>query len=753
MIVTRTSFPRRTFLRGMGATLALPLLDAMAPAMTLLAQTGATHSAAPGRSAAAPAAAREARYRYLRRRETERLLHLLREDADIFSFRRVAAVIDRQREFNRAVEIHLQTQLLFDRRRDLLAGLALETDIAIVSAAIDDVRQEYAELAEEYRRLEREARAGRGGGLVGLISSLAVNVVATAAAGVVLGAAITNGFGRAIDGGSFGEVLFAMGLAAGAAFAAGKVQSEIASAGAGAPPGAASPGASSVGQLKAVSPAPTGGGLLGGLPPLDRVALVAADAVHFAAGQGLALMDSRVATISPFGPSRLLPPRSGVEPFPAPFAGSGSAAVNAPAASGTARAGRLRRAPGSDTFLVDCAGPGAWPWERPPRVEAPPGRRPIDPCGQWDGAYLLGIHDRQREKAYHDRIQRGIEDEADRLQRWLENRALETRSIVRAGELVEWRRRYDDLAERYTQLRKALENQGGGFLGAFGSFVAGAVGTLVGGPFLGIAISSAFSTALNGGGVDDMLFTAGVSAGASAAAAKAGRMLRRAIHPVSEAERLVIDPETASAHAAIDEEIIRELNDLQIAELEALADSMGWEQFGREFGDEYIKAYVQRSKSRPVELQASIINDGLTLDIGQKMYDQQLKQWKEEYDEALNQLHHPPAHTAGKNCELCTTNNIIGPPPTLKAHQEALLQRLGIRRGHSLFTHDTYQILSYLNGNDIRLVTAISDVRTFVENVYAIQEELRHRQLAVQRALRDVYLQANLRQTRRNRRR
>ena len=41
MIVTRKAMPRRTLLRGMGATLALPLLDAMVPAMTALAATPA----------------------------------------------------------------------------------------------------------------------------------------------------------------------------------------------------------------------------------------------------------------------------------------------------------------------------------------------------------------------------------------------------------------------------------------------------------------------------------------------------------------------------------------------------------------------------------------------------------------------------------------------------------------------------------------------------------------------------------------
>ncbi len=41
MIVTKKALPRRTFLRGMGATLALPLLDAMIPSMTALADTAA----------------------------------------------------------------------------------------------------------------------------------------------------------------------------------------------------------------------------------------------------------------------------------------------------------------------------------------------------------------------------------------------------------------------------------------------------------------------------------------------------------------------------------------------------------------------------------------------------------------------------------------------------------------------------------------------------------------------------------------
>jgi uncharacterized protein DUF1552 len=59
MFITKRHIPRRTFLRGAGVTLALPLLDAMVPAATVLAQTAASpklrfvgcfipHGAAPG---------------------------------------------------------------------------------------------------------------------------------------------------------------------------------------------------------------------------------------------------------------------------------------------------------------------------------------------------------------------------------------------------------------------------------------------------------------------------------------------------------------------------------------------------------------------------------------------------------------------------------------------------------------------------------------------------------------------------------
>jgi hypothetical protein len=41
MFISKLSIPRRTFLRGVGATLALPFLDAMVPAATAFAKTDA----------------------------------------------------------------------------------------------------------------------------------------------------------------------------------------------------------------------------------------------------------------------------------------------------------------------------------------------------------------------------------------------------------------------------------------------------------------------------------------------------------------------------------------------------------------------------------------------------------------------------------------------------------------------------------------------------------------------------------------
>ena len=47
MIIAKMALPRRTFLRGLGATLALPFLDAMVPATTVLAKTPANAPTQP----------------------------------------------------------------------------------------------------------------------------------------------------------------------------------------------------------------------------------------------------------------------------------------------------------------------------------------------------------------------------------------------------------------------------------------------------------------------------------------------------------------------------------------------------------------------------------------------------------------------------------------------------------------------------------------------------------------------------------
>ena len=42
MIMTKLALPRRTFLRGLGATMALPLLDAMVPALSVAGAAAAS---------------------------------------------------------------------------------------------------------------------------------------------------------------------------------------------------------------------------------------------------------------------------------------------------------------------------------------------------------------------------------------------------------------------------------------------------------------------------------------------------------------------------------------------------------------------------------------------------------------------------------------------------------------------------------------------------------------------------------------
>ena len=41
MLITKKALPRRTFLRGVGAVVGLPLLEAMVPALTATAKTAA----------------------------------------------------------------------------------------------------------------------------------------------------------------------------------------------------------------------------------------------------------------------------------------------------------------------------------------------------------------------------------------------------------------------------------------------------------------------------------------------------------------------------------------------------------------------------------------------------------------------------------------------------------------------------------------------------------------------------------------
>ena len=64
MIITKKALPRRTFLRGLGATLALPLLDAMVPAFSATVK-GAGAAGLPARVRLRPERRRDERQHQL----------------------------------------------------------------------------------------------------------------------------------------------------------------------------------------------------------------------------------------------------------------------------------------------------------------------------------------------------------------------------------------------------------------------------------------------------------------------------------------------------------------------------------------------------------------------------------------------------------------------------------------------------------------------------------------------------------------
>ena len=151
--------------------------------------------------------------------------HRYRNPPSAFTFKALSAIFADDREVERFIESYTIAQELSARLRDSSTRLAQEAEIEDLWADVAEVRRAHAELAAEYERLRREATARGGAGLFGMLSSLAVNIVFSAVpgAGPVLGPAVASGYIEAINGGTFGEVLLAMGVGAGASFAAQKV--------------------------------------------------------------------------------------------------------------------------------------------------------------------------------------------------------------------------------------------------------------------------------------------------------------------------------------------------------------------------------------------------------------------------------------------------------------------------------------------------------------------------------------------------
>ena len=460
-----------------------------------------------------------------------------RHPTPVFSFEQLSSISADQRAAERFVESYTITQELSARWRDALTRAAQETEAENLYTDIVEVQEAYEELAAEYKRLAKEANSG-GAGLLGMVASLAVNFVVSAIPGVgpVLGSAVAGGFNKAINGGSFGEVLLAMGLAAGASYAAQEVSEAIFS--------------------DAAAMTEPGAGL-------SRTQLNRAAAGGIAAGGTVALVGGEV--------ERLLftVPPGAFSPGVFPAAGS---AAQASSAMGRAVPdlnqildNALRRL-SAGLAEADAAPPNSRrldaSWGVPP---AGPARalsdrvwaaKPVEAVLGGDG--LLITHAIQRI------IERPLEayqirrDLTARARRSLERAAKEAEVINLSADRAEAVEAYEELVAEYERLREEIENRGGGLLGAISSVVGSVVGTLLGGPLLGAAFAGAIGAITNGGNVGEAVVAAGFSAGVAYGFSKGVPALRRALSTSPpEGEPLSLDE-------FIDDDLARELEEFYI---------------------------------------------------------------------------------------------------------------------------------------------------------------------------------------------
>ena len=489
---------------------------------------------ASAQSAAAESGAERARWLADHRAWRE---YQLRNPTSVFSFEQLLSIFAEQRDIERFVEAFTITEELSANWLDSRRRAAQETEIDHLHTDVVEIQEAYEELAAEYERLAEEAN-DRGAGLLGMVASLAVNMVVSAipGAGTVLGSAVAAGFSKAINGGSFGEVLFAMGLAAGASFVAQEVSEAML------------PDAESIANGSVQPPSQT---------MINRASAGAAVAGFSVSQPGEEFMRVLTRIPSPTFSPQLIATTADTRGRPM--------VVRRTSDLEQVVGDALRRlsARASEAGAAPDAVPRPDAALRAPRAG---GARSLSDrvwaARQVQGGFQPALSGDSL--LVVDRLQREIEKllfayQVDRelivrALRWLERMGREAEAINLSADREQAVEAYEELLAAYEQLRDDIRNRGGGLLGAICSLVGTVVGTLIGGPLLGAAFAGAIGAIANGGHVGEALVMAGFNAGVTYGYSVAVPALRNVL-----AGSPAVDGGQSSLDEMIDEELAEEI--------------------------------------------------------------------------------------------------------------------------------------------------------------------------------------------------
>ena len=512
-----------------------------------------------------------------------------RQPQSVFTFERLSAIFADQRAIERFVEAATSAEALIRRSNEALRQAHLDAEINNRLVDLAEAQRVFDELAAEYERLRKKATAGEDAGLFGLLFELAGNVVGTAILGPLFGSAIGAGLHRALDGGSFQEVLFTMGLHAGAAEMAQQLGAAMLDPNASPKRLALAEAglAAADGAIIAFDIVPAGFAS-GGDIPMYRGAIHVDDAVR------PRVPEQHVGT----GPSHTFPVLMSVsdrhpEPLLAPW-------VEAVVASAVDRAtAALSRSPRGS--LAAAAADARWRGKDP-------GMRVLT------GDLLFRVRQLLRVG-----VERPVE--LARVARERQSRARSGREqLIQEIELnhidvavEDQERETEKLRAHYQAVWAEYNNRRSGFLGAVAGLIVGFAGSMVGGPLLGAALAGGIGTAINGGGFGAVTLSAGMSTGRFYVARRAAAKLA--------ADQIPSEPPTEAPPSSLEQAFPtppsgpgRDLEYVRAYEAHA-ASGGDIEKLPSAYNDAYIYAYVRLSPEEKVaylETVADIASLGLS---------------------------------------------------------------------------------------------------------------------------------------------